>query len=51
MSTPPAARPAPWTPGHFLLPLAAVLVLHPEVPAAAALGAGVLLAPYRTLSL
>ena len=40
----PAEPEPPWTAGHFLLPLAAVLVLHPQVPAAAALGAGVLLA-------
>ena len=52
ISKPPAARPAAWTLGHLLLPLGAVLALHPVVPAAAALGAGVLLAvavgnPYR----
>ena len=40
----PAEPPARWTPGHLLLPLFAVLVVHPKVPAAAALAAGVLLA-------
>jgi uncharacterized integral membrane protein (TIGR00698 family) len=53
MSLPPAESKTPWTPAHFLLPLAALLVLHPKVPAAAALGAGVLIAvlvgnPYQT---
>lgn len=39
-----AGAPAPWTLGHLLLPLGALLVLIPKVPAAAALAAGVLLA-------
>ena len=52
MTMPPAARPELRTPGRWLLPLSAVLVLHPAVSAAMALGLGVLLAivfgnPYK----
>lgn len=55
MSTTPAAPSTalrPGKPGQLLLPLAAVLALHPRVPAAAALAAGVLIAvtvgnPYK----
>lgn len=47
-----APRPSPRTAGHILLPLAAILVLHPRVSAAMALGLGVFLAvvfgnPYK----
>ncbi len=50
--TAPSAAPGPSKLGQILLPLVAVLALHPRVPAAAALAAGVLIAvvvgnPYK----